>query len=180
MVDANQPTSRRISRAPVYVVVAGLALAITLVLIGARLAAAPPPTPDLTRPGSAASPRPVNVIMRDYLFNPTPLHLVPGEVVEFAIINAGLVEHEFVLGDEQVQQAWAEAHLRATPPAPFASPPPASVPPAVAGLRVLLGSGDSARVRYEVPADGERLLLMCHLPGHVERGMVGRIELAER
>jgi uncharacterized cupredoxin-like copper-binding protein len=180
MADADQPAPQRISRAPVYVVVAGLALAITLVFIGARLAAAPPPAPDLTQPGSAASPRSVNVIMRDYLFNPTPLHLVPGEVVEFAIINAGLVEHEFVLGDEQVQQAWAEAHLGATPPAPFASPPPASVPPAVAGLRVLLGSGDSARVRYEVPADGERLLLMCHLPGHVERGMVGRIELAER
>jgi uncharacterized cupredoxin-like copper-binding protein len=27
-----------------------------------------------------------------------------------------------------------------------------------------------------VPASGE-LLLMCHLPGHLERGMVGRVEL---
>lgn len=180
MASAKQPVTPRISRAPVYVVVAGLALAITLVFIGARLAGAPPPTPDLSQPGSAASPRPVNVIMRDYLFNPTPLHLVPGEVVEFAIVNGGLVEHEFVLGNEQVQQAWAAAHLRATPPAPFASPPPASVPPAVGGLRVLLASGGATRVRYEVPEDASGLLLMCHLPGHVERGMVGRIELAER
>lgn len=180
MASANQPITPRISRAPVFVVIAGLALAITLVFIGARLAGTPPPTPDLSQPGTAASPRPVNVIMRDYVFNPTPLHLVPGEVVEFAIVNGGLVEHEFVLGDEQVQQAWAQAHLRATPPAPFASPPPASVPPDVAGLRVLLGSGDTARVRYQVPEEAGRLLLMCHLPGHVERGMVGRIELAER
>jgi uncharacterized cupredoxin-like copper-binding protein len=174
------PDDRRVSRAPVIVVAFGLALAVGLVLIGARLAAAPAPIPDLSSPGTASAPRAVNVIMRDYLFNPTPLHLVPGEVVEFTIVNGGLVEHEFVLGDEPVQRAWAQAHLAATPPAPFATPPSARVPEGTGGLRVLLGSGHSTSVLYEVPADAGGLQLMCHLPGHVERGMVGRIELAGR
>jgi uncharacterized cupredoxin-like copper-binding protein len=31
-------------------------------------------------------------------------------------------------------------------------------------------------VEYTVPATGE-LLLMCHLPGHLEKGMQGRVEL---
>lgn len=159
--------------------VGGLALAFTLVLLGARLASAPAPTPDLSRPGTPAEPRDVNVIMRDYVFDPTPIHLVPGETVRFNLINGGLVAHEFVLGDSQVQQAWAEAHAAATPSAPFASAPPASVPPATAGLRVLLSSSESRSLEYEVPV-GVGLELFCHLPGHVERGMVGRVVPADR
>jgi uncharacterized cupredoxin-like copper-binding protein len=160
----------------VIVLLVGMALAVVLVMVGARLAAAPAPVPDLSRPGTANEPRPVNVIMRDYAFNPTPLHLVAGETVTFNLFNGGLIEHEFVLGDGTVQAAWARAHVAATPPAAFATAPPASVPPEVSGLRVLLASGGSASVRYEVPV-GVELGLMCHLPGHVEQGMVGRIEL---
>ena len=44
------------------------------------------------------------------------------------------------------------------------------------GLRVLLASGKQQIVEYTVPASGE-LALLCHLPGHIERGMVGAIEL---
>lgn len=156
-----------------------MALALALVLIGARIAATPPPAPDLSRPGTAAEPRQVNVILRDYVFNPTPLHLVPGETVELNVINAGLIEHELVLGDATVQRTWAAAHAAATAPAPFATAPPAGVPMGIRGLRVLLASGASATVRYEVPS-GALLELVCHLPGHVEQGMVGRVELAGR
>ena len=82
--------------------------------------------------------------MRDYRFDPTPVVLVPGETVRLTILNGGLVEHELTLGDEDVQVAWAQADAAATPPAPFATPPPASVPPGTGGLRVLLGSGEQA------------------------------------
>jgi hypothetical protein len=50
------------------------------------------------------------------------------------------------------------------------------VPPGTGGLRVWLGSGEQATVDWTVPAQGE-VLLMCHLPGHVAAGMVGRVEL---
>jgi len=161
------------------VLIVGLGLALGLVLLGANLAAGPAPPPESASPGTSASPRPVNVIMRDYAFNPDPLFLTPGETVSFNVVNGGLVEHELVLGDAAVQQAWATANGLATPPAPFATPPPASAPAGTGGLRVLLGSGSSTTVSYVVPTAGE-LQLFCHLPGHAEQGMHGQVVLASR
>jgi uncharacterized cupredoxin-like copper-binding protein len=167
---------RPISRAPVLVVIGFFAVAVTLVVIGAQRSLEPAPSVAIAEPGSSGAPRAMTVIMRDYRFDPTPIVLVGGETVRMTVFNAGLVEHELVLGDAAVQRAWSEAHAAATPPAPFATAPPASVPPGAGGTRVLLGSGGRAVVDYTVPTDQE-LLLMCHLPGHVEQGMVGRVEL---
>lgn len=169
---------RGVSRAPVLVLVFGLGLAVALVFIGAELAKAPGPAPS-GEPGTSSEPRSVNVIMRDYAFDPDPLHLSPGETVAFTIVNGGLVEHEFVLGDEAVQAAWAEADAAATPPAPFATPPPASAPAGTGGLRVVVGSGQTTSAMYAVPASGE-LLLFCHLPGHAEQGMHAVVVLGSR
>jgi uncharacterized cupredoxin-like copper-binding protein len=159
------------------VVVGGLALAVALVLLGARLAAAPATVPDLSSPGTRDQPRSINVILREYAFNPTPLHLVAGETVQFELINGGLIAHEFVLGDAAVQQAWALADALATPAGLFATPPPASVPADVGGLRAVLQPGATARLHFEVPRADTTLQLMCHLPGHVERGMVGAVDV---
>jgi uncharacterized cupredoxin-like copper-binding protein len=148
----------------------------SLWLIGAEGAPAPAPSVEVARPGTSAHPRDVVVIMRDYLFDPTPLVLVPGETIRLTVFDAGLQPHELVLGDDAVQRAWVEAHAAATPPAPFATAPAASVPPDTGGLHVWLGSGQETTVQYTVPATGE-LLLMCHLPGHLEKGMQGRVEL---
>ena len=52
---------------------------------------------------------------------------------------------------------------------PLATAPPASVAPQVGGLRLVLASGASTVVDYQVPAAGE-LQMICHLPGHAERG----------
>lgn len=170
--------NRRVSRAPVLVFAGGIILALGLVLLGARIAAAPAPPPDLSRAGTPGEPREVNVIMRDYVFNPSTIHLLAGEAVQFNVINGGLVAHEFVLGGDAVQGAWATAHSRATPPAPFATPAAASVPPGTGGVRVLLGPGEFATLRHVVPKDAE-LQLACHLPGHVERGMVAQVEVLD-
>jgi uncharacterized cupredoxin-like copper-binding protein len=171
--------SRRVSRWPVLVLVVGLGLAVALVLLGADLAGRPVTSPPIGTPGVNASPRVVTIIMRDYRFDPTPLYLYPNETVQLNVINAGLVEHEFVLGDAAAQSAWASADAAATPPAPFATAPPASVPAGTSGVRVLLGSGLSTSVTYVVPAGGE-LLLICHLPGHQEQGMIGEVVRLER
>jgi uncharacterized cupredoxin-like copper-binding protein len=169
-------TSARVSRAPVVVVIGFFAIALVLVLIGAQRPGEPPPEVVIGEAGTPDAPRAVTVIMRDYRFDPTPVVLVPAETVALTILNGGLVEHELTLGDEAVQDAWARADAAATPPAAFATPPPASVPPGTGGLRVLLGSGEQATVTYTVPAEGA-LELVCHLPGHVERGMVGAVDL---
>ncbi len=168
--------SRRASRAPVYVTIAFFAVALTLVLIGAQLSAQSVPPPPIASPGTSASPRPVTVIMRDYLFDPRPIVLIRGETVRITIFDAGMLPHEFALGNTTVQDAWEGADAAATPPAPFATPPPASVPPSTGGVRVLLWPGQSATVDYTVPGAGD-LALMCHLPGHLEHGMIGQLQL---
>ena len=155
----------------------GVPLAAALVLVLAACSGGPD-GPEVRRPGTAASPRDVNVILRDYVFVPDRIELFAGETVRFNLINGGLLPHEFVLGDHEVQRAWASAEAAATPPGPLATAPPASVPPARAGLRVLLGSGGQASVVYTVPA-GARLAVACHIPGHLERGMAAEVRVIE-
>ncbi len=155
-----------------------MAVAIGLVLYLATANNQPVASPPLGSPGTAAAPRPVNVIMRDYHFDPTPLHLYAGETVTLTVVNAGMVEHELVLGDAVVQSAWAQADAGATPSAPFATAPPASAPAGTGGVRVILPSGGQATVTYVVP--DEPLMLACNLPGHRERGMIGEVALEVR
>ncbi|MEA2621912.1 MAG: hypothetical protein QOH61_822 [Chloroflexota bacterium] len=168
---------RPISRAPVYITIGFFVVALTLVFVGAQLSTQRPAVaPTLGQPGTLASPRPVTVIMRDFLFEPVPLQLVPGETIRLTVFDAGLEAHELVLGDAATQAAWAAADAAATPPAPFATPPPASVPPGTPGLRILLRSGEQATVDWTVPSAGP-LLLQCLLPGHLERGMAAPVVL---
>jgi uncharacterized cupredoxin-like copper-binding protein len=168
--------SRRASRAPVVVLVVFGVVATVLVFVGMQRPAEPPPPVAIARAGTPEAPRDVTVILHDYRFDPTPIVLVPGETVRFTILNGGLVAHDFVLGDESVQRAWQAADAAATPPALLATAPPASVPPGTGGLRVWLGSGQQAVVEYHVPDTGT-LALLCHIPGHIQNGMVGAVEL---
>lgn len=133
------------------------------------------PVPATPRPtaGTADAPRDVNVIARDWSFQPDPVDLVPGEVVVLHVVNGGLDVHELVLGDEAVQDAWegAEAATVGHPPGPT---PVVSVPPELAGLRVVVESGERLDVVYRVPSEPAAvasLILGCHIPGHWDRGM---------
>lgn len=165
-----------VSRAPVVALIVFGVVVVALVFIGLQRTFEPPPDVEVAVIGTPTEPRDVTVIMRDYRFDPTPVVLVPGETVRFTILNGGLVEHDLVIGDAGVQRAWAEADAAATPPTLLATAPPASVPPGTGGLRVLLGSGQQAVVEYTVPT-GAELALLCHIPGHIELGMVGAVDL---
>ena len=160
------------------VVVVFAVVATVLIFIGIQRSGQPPPDIEITVAGTQEEPRPVTVIMRDYRFDPTPVVLVPGETVRFDIFNAGLEVHDFVIGDADVQKAWSAADAAATPPNIMATAPPASVPPGTGGLRVFLRSGEQASVDYDVPSD-EDLALLCHIPGHIAKGMVGRVDLRD-
>jgi len=133
-----------------------------------------PATPPIT-PGVPASPRQVNIIMKDYLYVPGIVDLVPGETVRLNVINGGLEVHELVVGSQAVQTAWAAAEKPAANPPP--GPTPAvSVPPGMEGLRIVLNSGESTSVLYTVPRDvGQQILLQCHIADHLERGMAGAV-----
>jgi len=123
-------------------------------------------------PGASAAPREVNLIAKDYSFLPDTLDLVPGETVLLHVINGGLEVHEAVIGAAAVQDAWeiAEAATIGAPPGPT---PVVSVPPDVAGLRIVVRSGERVDVVWTVPAvsPATAWLVGCHIPGHWARGM---------
>jgi len=153
-------------------------------LLAAFLAAAcaPGATPPASLvPGTAQTPRELNIIASDYAFVPPVVTLVPGETVLIHVVNGGLEPHEAVIGDASVQAAWeaAEAATANRPPGPT---PLVSVPPDVAGVRVFVASGQRVDLRWTVPVDAGRpagsasgsvdWFVGCHLPGHFEKGMV--------
>jgi uncharacterized cupredoxin-like copper-binding protein len=116
----------------------------------------------------------VNIIARDYSFAPSPVDFVPGETVLLHVINGGLVVHEAVIGDMAVQDAWEAAEAEAADPPPGPTPV-VSVPPDVAGLRVVVESGQRVDVTWTVPASADPAtawFVGCHIPGHWELGMV--------
>lgn len=133
-----------------------------------------PATPAIT-PGTGSAPRQVNVILKDYVFVPGIVDLVPGETVTLNVVNGGLDVHELVIGPWAVQDAWEAAEEPAADPPPGPTPD-VSVPPELAGLRVVVGSGGTETVTYTVPDDiSEQLLLGCHISDHWERGMAGAV-----
>ena len=156
-------------RAPgIVTALVGLAAAI---LVAGCEAGPPPVTPPIV-PGASGSPREVNLIAKDYSFLPDTLDLVPGETVLLHVINGGLEVHEAVIGAAAVQDAWevAEAATIGAPPGPT---PHVNVPPDVAGLRIVVSSGQRVDVVWTVPAGtpSTAWLVGCHIPGHWARGM---------
>lgn len=125
--------------------------------------------------GTDDAPREVNIVAKDYIFLPEAVDLIPGETVLLHVINGGLEVHEAILGDAAVQEAWeiVEAGTVGAPPGPT---PVVSVPPEVAGLRIVVDSGERVDVRWTVPLDAPDAptpwVVGCHIPGHWEKGMV--------
>ena len=132
-----------------------------------------PATPPIVA-GVSGAPREINLIARDYSFVPGVLDLVPGETVLLHVINGGLDIHEAVIGDASVQGAWevAEAAVGGAPPGPT---PVVQVPAGVAGLRIVVHSGERVDLAWTVPADAAAAaspwVVGCHIPGHWAKGM---------
>ncbi|HEX6867311.1 MAG TPA: hypothetical protein VF119_00835 [Candidatus Limnocylindrales bacterium] len=164
------PHPRALLGSPFVLVLLG---AIVVAVAAACDADAPSPTPPIV-PGGSASPREVNIITKDYAFLPDVLDLVAGETVTLHVINGGLEVHEAVIGDASVQEAWeiAEAATAGHPPGPT---PVVTVPPEVAGLRIVVTSGQRVDVVWtvplEAPSSATPWLVGCHIPGHWDRGM---------
>ena len=144
---------------------------LTVALLAGCEPGAAPPTPPID-PGASERPREVNIVAKDYAFLPDVVDLVPGETVLLHVINGGLEIHEAILGDAAVQDAWeaAEAATEGHPPGPT---PVVSVPPDVAGIRIVVESGERVDLVWTVPATAgaSEWIVGCHIPGHWERGM---------
>jgi uncharacterized cupredoxin-like copper-binding protein len=171
-----RPILARLAVVPRVIVALGLAAT-----IAACEAGPPPPTPPIV-PGTSGAPREVNIVMKDWVFLPAAVDVVPGETILLHVVNGGLVVHEAVIGNASVQDAWEAAESAAADPPPGPTPM-VSVPPDVAGIRVVVESGKRIDVAWTVPADPAvvgTLLLGCHIPGHWAQGMRASIVVVSR
>jgi uncharacterized cupredoxin-like copper-binding protein len=94
-------------------------------------------------------------------FRPARLELPAGATVRFVLRNTDPIDHEFIVGDERVQQV----HERGSERHHGAKPGEISVPAL---------EQRSTTLTLEEPGS---LIFGCHLPGHYAYGMRGEIEI---
>ena len=114
-------------------------------------------------PTDAAEPRTIEVVMRYSRFEPATIEVEPGETVRFVVRNDDPIDHEFILGDREVQRV----HERGTEA--YHPPRPGEI--SVAPL-------ETAETTYTFPASSGSLILGCHLPGHYDYGMRAEVRIA--
>lgn len=110
-------------------------------------------------PGSADAVRTVNVTIHYSHFDPSSLSFPPGTTVRFVVRNTDPIDHEFIVGDQAVQ----DAHETGTEP---------YHPPRPGEMTVPAGTTRATIVTFARPGS---LIFGCHLPGHYAYGMHGVI-----
>lgn len=93
-------------------------------------------------------------------FDPDGLVVEPGETVRFVIVNTDPIDHEFILGDAEVQRAHEEGTEAHHPPRPG---------------EVSVPAGETVATAYTFPDISGSLIFGCHLPGHYDFGMGGAV-----
>lgn len=112
--------------------------------------------------------RTIGVDMSDRMrFTPATLTVKQGETVKFVIKNSGKTMHEFVLGTMAELQAHADM-MKKHPGMDHEEPYMAHVAP-----------GKTATMVWQFTRSGE-FHFGCLLPGHLEAGMVGNINVTAR
>jgi uncharacterized cupredoxin-like copper-binding protein len=115
--------------------------------------------------GTTDDPRTIEVTALDeFAYDPSSMEVGAGETVRFVVTNTGELDHEFVVGDAEMQemaeeQAMEGMHGHAE---------------AMASLSVDPGETAETVVTFDEPGE---LLYACHVEGHFEGGMVGTITI---
>ncbi|HZA27279.1 MAG TPA: cupredoxin domain-containing protein [Actinomycetota bacterium] len=110
---------------------------------------------------SPSRERTVEITIHHSRFRPATVEVSPGTTVRFVLRNTDPIDHEFILGDEEVQarhEAGTEAHHGAIPG------------------EVSVPAGEEASTTYIFTEPGT-LLIGCHLPGHYAYGMRGSVRV---
>jgi uncharacterized cupredoxin-like copper-binding protein len=106
--------------------------------------------------------RTVEITVRHSRFDPAVIEARPGETIRFVIRNVDPIDHEFILGDREVQRR----HEDGTEPHHGAVPGEVSVPAGTIRSTTYTFGSTTA-----VPFG-------CHLPGHWDYGMRGSVRVA--
>lgn len=116
--------------------------------------------------GTADEPRTIEVTALDDLaYDPASIEVEAGETVRFVVTNAGELDHEFVVGDMEMQEMAEEqamegmhGHIEAM-------------------AALALEPGETAETTMTFDEAGE-FFYACHVSGHYEGGMIGTITAA--
>lgn len=99
-------------------------------------------------------------------FDPPTVEVSAGEVITFEVENAGVLPHDFTLGDEEVQEEHAEEIAEMDgEEMEHAEPNTMTVP-----------AGETSSLTWKF-ADAGEILYGCHQPGHYDAGMVGTLTI---
>jgi uncharacterized cupredoxin-like copper-binding protein len=132
-----------------------VAAACATLLVAAGLAAAATAAPDHVRT--------VTMTIHYSRFDPASLQVEPGETVRFVVTNTDPIDHEFLVGDAEMQ----EIHEKGTEAHHGARPGEISVP-----------AGTTVETTFTFPSTlAPGWEFACHLPGHYDFGMHGPITL---
>jgi uncharacterized cupredoxin-like copper-binding protein len=136
-------------------------VALAAAVIAALLAACAA-EPQGSTPGTSEAPRTIEMTMNDQLrFVPDRTTVAVGETIRFVVTNSGVLEHEFVIGDEHEQEEHAAEMMDGGMMHDEANA--MSVP-----------AGETRELVFTFHEPGE-LLIGCHVDGHYDAGMVARI-----
>jgi uncharacterized cupredoxin-like copper-binding protein len=105
--------------------------------------------------------RTVEITVRHSRFDPAVIEARPGQTVRFIIRNLDPIDHEFILGDMEVQRR----HENGTEPHHGAKPGEVSVP------------GGAERLTTFTFGSPGPVPFGCHLPGHWDYGMRGSVRV---
>jgi uncharacterized cupredoxin-like copper-binding protein len=103
----------------------------------------------------------VQLTIRYSRFEPAAVRVPAGQPVTFVIRNGDPIDHEWIVGDDEVHAR----HRTGTEPVHGARPTEISIP-----------AGQERRTTVTFPSAGS-LAFICHLPGHEAYGMVGSVEV---
>lgn len=106
---------------------------------------------------SAADTRTVDVGMHFSKFVPAQITVPSGKPIRFVIHNDDFIDHEFIVGDAEVQRR----HETGTEPSHGARPTEVDVP-----------AGTTVETVVTFPTS-TTLIYACHAPGHLAYGMSG-------
>lgn len=132
-------------------------------LIGIAIVLAVAAIPAYRAASAGPGERTVYVTIHFSRFTPSAIAVSPGETVRFVVQNTDPIDHEFIVGDQQVQLI----HERGTEPLHPPKPGEMSVP-----------AGTTQVTVYTFPLLPTSLIFGCHLPGHYAYGMRGIFTIA--
>lgn len=138
----------------IALIAGGLVLALVVVACGENGA-----------PGTIDDPRTIDITALDELaYDPASVEVEAGETVRFVVTNDGEVEHEFVVGDMEMQEMAEDQAMEGMHGHTEAM------------ASVALDPGETAETTLTFDEPGE-LFFACHVAGHYEGGMVGTISV---